>query len=60
MRFRHGPQGAEEGALVIGVAVTFGCIVLGTLLATIDPVSGIALIVGGGLGGLVITWNELS
>jgi hypothetical protein len=45
---------------VNGVLVTFGCIVVGTLLASVDVVAGITVIVFGAVGGLVITWIDLS
>jgi len=43
-----------------GVLLTFGCIIAGTLVSTIDPISGLALLVVGGIAGIVLIWTELS
>ena len=43
-----------------GLAIVFGSIIVGQVIATFDPIAGLALIVVGSLGGLIVTWSELS
>jgi hypothetical protein len=45
---------------MVGVAITGLSILLGTIVSTYHPASGVILIVSGGTVGLIITWIELS
>lgn len=43
-----------------GVVIVFVAIILGTLVGMLDLFSGLAILIVGGLIGLVVTWMELS